>query len=499
MKPVRFLLAGLVCALGLALLTVDAQVYPPGYSINPYTGKPGPGPAAYNPYTGKGAPSAQHNPLTGTAAGPAINPLTGKPASISSNFNPLTGLHQPGAGAGATPSGQVASWPAADMPITGKAGPDLEPLDKVVLNMMNRHGVPGAALAVAKDGKLVYAKGFGWADLAASLPVNPLTLFGLASLSKPLTALAALLLIENGQLSLDDRVFAILSDIKAPPGAKANPLLQKITVRQLLNHSGGWDRAKSGDPTNWSPQIAQALKVPQPLTDEQFISFMLTQGLDFEPGTEHHYSNVGYILLGKIIEKKSGQKYEDFVRKHVLAAAGVGVNHAFVNEGHRAYQSNEARRYLAGTNVLLPPMDLPMVRAAGGWTTTAVDMVRVLTALDGSRGKGLLKNKTMVEMLAPPPAPMKPRADGSYPGLGWPTVTLSKEGEFSYLHDGQFHGMRTFLKRLPTGVNWVLLFNVSMQPDQQDAQVGKLAVQEVREHVEKLGQYPAVDLFKEFP
>jgi CubicO group peptidase (beta-lactamase class C family) len=223
---------------------------------------------------------------------------------------------------------------------------------------------------------------------------------------------------------------------------------------------------------------------------------MMTVPLNFEPGTQSQYSNVGYILLGQIIEKVTGQKYEDFVRKEVLERAGV--RRGFVNTGSRPYLPGEAHRYLAGTNVLLPPLDLPMVKAAGGWETTAVDMARVLTALDGSRGKPLLKEATFKLMLAPPPPPLPPRKDGGHWGLGWPQVVLSPQG-YSYIHDGQFHGMRTFMKRNARGVNWVLLFNVSMEPDQIDAGIIRQALAEVRREVEGIQRYPDVDLFAQYP
>jgi N-acyl-D-amino-acid deacylase len=478
----------------MVLVVTGVAIYAQYFPVNPYTGRPMPGAPPYNPYTGPGLPAAGANPWTGAPAGPAVNPFTNRPLPGNVAVNPFTGRPMPG-GRALGPAAGPAGWPLQKSPVQGKAGPGLEPLDGAVLAVMDRHGIPGAALAIAKEGRLVYAKGFGWADLGDATAVGPLTLFGLASLSKPLTALAILLLIEQGQLGLDDRAFDILKHLQPPRGARVDPRLSKITVRQLLNHSGGWDRGISGDPTNWSPQIARALNVPLPITEEQFTSFMMTVPLDFDPGTQAHYSNVGYILLGQIVAKVSGQRYEEYVRRNVLAPAGV--RRALLNAGNRLYFAGEARRYLAGTNVQLPPMDLPMVRAAGGWASTAVDMVRVLTALDGSRGKQLLKEATYRQMLAPPPPPLRPRKDGSYSGLGWPKVIPSAEG-LSYLHDGQFHGMRTFMKHSAKGINWVLLFNVSMQPDQLDDRIFAAALAEVHQRVEGFQQYPAVNLFDEY-
>ncbi len=494
----RFLVrGGILLTAGIVLgVAAHGQVPQGGNRYNPFTGGNTQQPAV-NPWTGAGAPGQRANPFTGApgASAPNLNPYTGTPMAGAGAYNSLTGTYQKGPVQMPT-SPQVYRWPRGKFPITGKAGPGLESIDRVVQTIMTRHGIPGAALAMAKDGKLVYARGFGWADLTAALAVDPLTRFGLASLSKPITALAILWLIEHGMLGLDDRAFDILRDIEPPRGARVDPRLKKITIRQLLNHSGGWNRDRSGDPANWEARIANQLGVPMPVRDEQFISFMMGMPLDFEPGTEVHYSNVGYILLGRIVAKVSGRSYEEFVQEKVLAPAGV--RGAFLSEGKRAYKNAEARNYLAGTSVLLPPMDLPMVRGAGGWTASAVDMVRFLTALDGSRGKALINEKTFKVMLAPPPPPLKPRPNGSHNGLGWPTVAITPQG-FAYIHDGNFHGMRTFMKRSDRGVNWALLFNVSMQPDQADLRVIRQAIQEVRREVEGLGSYPDIDLFGSFP
>ena len=126
--------------------------------------------------------------------------------------------------------------------------------------IMQRHGVPGAVLAVTKDGRLIHAKGYGFANADTDEPVRPDTRFPLASISKVLTTLAILKLVEANKLSLEDKPFEIIKHIKPPPGERVNPRLFKITIRQLLNHSGGWSRRVNGDPINWSRQVASACK-----------------------------------------------------------------------------------------------------------------------------------------------------------------------------------------------------------------------------------------------
>jgi N-acyl-D-amino-acid deacylase len=200
-----------------------------------------------------------------------------------------------------------------NLPIKGKAGPGLERLEEAILDVMDRHGIPGAAFALAREGRLLFAKGYGWANVTNGTQADPETLFALASLSKPITAVATLKLVEQGKLELDDAVFDILKDVQAPRGARVDPLLKEITVRHCLNHSGGWDRTVKGDRANWEPQICRAFSVRAPLTSSQFLEFVVGRPLDFKPGTQQKYSNVGYVILGDIITKVSGQPYLRYV------------------------------------------------------------------------------------------------------------------------------------------------------------------------------------------
>jgi N-acyl-D-amino-acid deacylase len=399
-------------------------------------------------------------------------------------------------GVPALAASQQPADPYARVPMTGKAGPGLETFDRAVLDLMDRHGIPGAALAIARDGKLVYARGFGWSDISSNTAVKPDTLFGMASISKPITAMAVLKLVEDGKLRLDEPAFRILKDIGPPRGARVDPRIHQITVRQLLNHTGGWSRSKSGDPIGWTPLISRAFRVRPPITPGQFISYMYSVRLDFDPGTQYEYSNVGYAVLAQIVRQVSGQSYEDYVRKNVLEPMGVRSARLHLTQGK--YYPGEAKGYLAGTVTEVPPLQLPMMQGSIGWSVSVVEMIRFLTALDGSRGKGFLKPDTFKAMLAAPPPPLKPRANGAYNGLGFHTVMVSGE-KYEYLQDGHYYGMRAFMKRNLRGVNWILTFNVSMQPDTVDTRIVKDAVQRVRERVESIKEYPKVDLFKEFP
>ncbi len=292
-----------VLALGVVALAAlpapPAQYTGPAIAYNVLTGRLATGRAGGNPLTQAGSPAPADNPLTGRSATPvpAPNPLTGAPQAA---YNPLTGRYGQ--------RGEQRSPPGSyqrRIPVTGKAGPGLEAADEAMLAVLEKHGIPGGALAIVKDGKLVLARGYGWGNLATSAPVIPDATFGVASLSKTLTAVAVLKLVEEGKLKLDDRVIGLLSHLKPPPGARVDPRLGTVTVRQLLNHSGGWDRKKSGEPWAYSWQVSRRLRVPLPIGTDQLTRFMLGVRLDFTPGTELQYSNYGYILLGQVIEKVS--------------------------------------------------------------------------------------------------------------------------------------------------------------------------------------------------
>ena len=147
--------------------------------------------------------------------------------------------------------------------------PKLAAYDELMTAFMREHQPPGAALAVTYHGRLVYARGFGHADLERHEPVRPGSLFRIASLSKPFTATAVLHLVEQGKLKLDERVLPILKlEPHLERGARLDPRWHEITVRHCLQHTGGWDRDKSFDPMSaeTAEQVAKALQVRCPFT-----------------------------------------------------------------------------------------------------------------------------------------------------------------------------------------------------------------------------------------
>ena len=191
----------------------------------------------------------------------------------------------------------------------------------------------------------VYAQGYGYRDVpgigdpATLRKASQCTPFRLASVSKPVTSLAILRLLQDKKLSLNDKVFGpggILQSMSDNPKQccpiKDNRILD-VTVYHLLTHTGGWDRdldVTNADPMFQSSQVASTLGIPGPSDCEDVIFYMFGQTLQHVPGAVYAYSNFGYCILGRVIEKITGLQYEEAVRQVLLDPAGVSRDEMYI-------------------------------------------------------------------------------------------------------------------------------------------------------------------------
>jgi CubicO group peptidase (beta-lactamase class C family) len=378
---------------------------------------------------------------------------------------------------------------------TGKAGAGLEHFDAMMQETLDHYHVPGGALAIAKDGRLVLARGYGWADVEARAPVRPMMLFGIASVSKSITAVTALKMVDDGKLKLDEPVLKLLGPLQPPPGTKEDPRWRRITVRMLLNHSGGWDADKSGDSTGWSERVAKDLHVAEPIDRRQLIRYMLGQPLDFDPGTESHYSNFGFALLGAVIEHVGGETYGEYVHRHTLIP--MGIQQARLPDREKDFARDEVHRYPASKTTPLPPAHPAVGDPAGGWKVSVVDLATFLCAVDGSRGKRFLSDEMTKDMLTTPKPPLKVRPAGGYFGLGWDTVLPGTTG-FSYSKNGGLPGIRSFIGHIDSGVNWAVVFNGDETRPKGEPDLDTYAIRHVRRMVAETKAWPDNDFFKFF-
>ncbi|RLT08616.1 MAG: class A beta-lactamase-related serine hydrolase, partial [Planctomycetota bacterium] len=185
-------------------------------------------------------------------------------------------------------------------PTTGIDDPRFTPLNELMSGFLAKHKLPGASLAVGRGGRVLYARGFGWANVEAKNSVQPDSLFRLASISKSITGVAVMRAVEQGRLSLDDKLLPRLGELV--PAEIPDARWRDITLRHLLQHTGGWDRDKSFDAMFRAVPFAKELGVDPPAKPEHIIRVMLTKPLDFAPGERYAYSNFGYCLLGRVLE-----------------------------------------------------------------------------------------------------------------------------------------------------------------------------------------------------
>ncbi len=369
------------------------------------------------------------------------------------------------------------AWQAI-LPMTGQAVPGLESYDRLIPALMTKWQMPGGAVAVARNGRLVFARGYGYADREAGQAVQPDALFRIASTSKPITSAAIFKLIEDGKLDLDAKVFSLLN-ITPLPGATVDPRLADITVRQLLLHSGGWNRDTTFDPMFISRQVAQAVGGPPPADANAIIRYMQGQPLQFTPGTNFSYSNYGYTLLGRVIEKVTGQTYEAFVKEKILRPAGVNcmrIGHTLLTE--RA--EREVRYYDFPGGRLVPsvfptgPQNvswpyggfyLEAMDANGGWIASPVDLLRFMTAVDGLDTRpDVLKTTTIHQMVTRPSPPLWVGWDWYY-STGWFIRPMNNDA--NWWHGGSMPGTTALLVRTYHGMTWAALFN--SRPSNPDA------------------------------
>ena len=366
--------------------------------------------------------------------------------------------------------------------ITGPALAGTERFDAAIPGLLTKFNSPGAQLAVAFRGRLLLARGYGIADReAGNVPVQPDSLFRIASNSKPLTALTILALVEQGKLSLDTKVFPFLGLTALPGATNLDARLQNITVQHLLNHTGGWDVEVSGDQVFQTTVIAAAAGVPAPADVDSIIRYQLGRRLDFDPGTRYAYANIGFVTLGRLIEKASGQSYADYVQANVLAKAGV--TRAVLSRTLLANrQPGEVRYYdypgapLAAsvfppTNTLVPwpygGFAMESVFATGGWAISTVDYVRLLCALDGTKpGPATIISPASIDLWTTrPPAPV-PVGAGIYYGLGIEVQPDAGVGlRASWFHSGSLPGTRSYMVRFSGGWTYAIHFNTRTSDD----------------------------------
>jgi CubicO group peptidase (beta-lactamase class C family) len=341
-------------------------------------------------------------------------------------------------------------------------GREFAAAEKTVNLFLRKWSIEGASIAISKDGKLIFARGFGHADTASRIETQPYSQFRIASISKLITAIAIMKLNETGKLSLDDKVFGtdgILND--SYYDKPKDKRVFNITVAHLLSHEAGWTQ-RYGDQMFMPLQIADRMGVKPPVDTKTIVRFALDKNLHFTPGKGRAYSNLGYSILGLVIEKVSGETYEEFCRKTIFEPLGIydmKIAGNLLSEKTpfevTYYEPADVvlKPSIYGTGELVSPSyggnDIRSLGAAGAWLATAPDLMRLLLAVDGFNTRpDILTDKSIRFM-----------TDGNngFAPVGWKATILNG----TWWRTGSFPGSAGMIKRQSNGISWVVLFNSS--------------------------------------
>ena len=291
-------------------------------------------------------------------------------------------------------------------------------IDAKIYNLMKTYSIPGISVSVTKGDEIIYNYGYGFADVSKKEPVTPKHLFRLASISKQFTTLCIMKLYEESKLNLDDKVFGtggvLDQEFPGVTGNKAN-----VSIRNFLQHNSGWNL--NPDPMFNSPYKDRSV-------DEQII-YMLNTNQATSVGSTYSYLNLGFGVLGKIIEKVSGKPYEEYL-KEVMALAGITDVH--VGKTLAGKRSNECIYYSQnGSNGYGNNMEA--IAAAGGVIASTEEMMKLIVQIDG-KGTDILKKATIDELYTPSP-------NYSRYALGWRVGHTLYPG--AHYHSGNLAGTAT--------------------------------------------------------
>ena len=340
--------------------------------------------------------------------------------------------------------------------------PQMKAVDELVDSFMQAWHIKGASLAVMKSDRLVYAKGYGWADEGKGLKMEPGNLLRMASVSKLLTATGIMILQERGLLNLMTPVFGPFGILNEYDKHIQDDNYYLINVEHLLRHQGGFT-SKRGDPMFSCLRVMERYGLKEPPCDSVLTRCLLTEPLDFEPGTDSEYSNFGYLLLSMIIEKISGRSYEDFIRAEVLEPCGCFDFHIAGNY-YRDRHPGEVRYYPPKGSRLSPDFhnngrdvercygasDIRGLSGSGAWVGSTVELARFIAAVDGLFGIPDLLTLGSIDLMT------RYIDEDTFP-LGWLSVTQNGE----WRRTGSFAGTNALIKCYPDGQCWILIFNTS--------------------------------------
>ena len=240
-----------------------------------------------------------------------------------------------------------AADPTSPLPITGAIRPEGQIFEDALLEYIAARNIPSASMVISKNGKWLVNRSYGYKDEEKTAPLGTSPMFRIASLVKPITASLIYDLESEGKISLEAPLFLgnkpdsdSISDSRTnakgyldlnrffPNGIPESfpEAIRTITIDQILQHKGGWDRSISGDPVFMSKKISEDLQLAELPTQDEIVRWTLSRPLDFQPGEKRAYSNFGFLLLGLVIEEITGSDYVEWAQQKMKDKCGIDLN-----------------------------------------------------------------------------------------------------------------------------------------------------------------------------
>jgi len=301
------------------------------------------------------------------------------------------------------------------------AAPATDEVARTVRAEMEKQKIPGAALLVARKGVTIRAEGYGMANVELSVPVKPDTIFQSGSVGKQFTATAVMMLVEEGKIGLDDHLNKYFTSVPS--------WWNDVTIRELLSHTAGF----TDYPKNFDER--------KDYTEDELLRIVESIPSAYPPGTQWSYSNLGYLTLGILIRRVTGEFYGDFLQERIFKPLGMSTTR-IIDEAdiipNRASGYRLENGQLKNQNWVSPSLN---TTADGSLYFSIVDLQKWDAAL---YGEGLLKHSTLQQMwTAAKLRDGKPNA-GHY-GFGW--FVESRHGHRMVEHEGQWQGFETQISR----------------------------------------------------
>lgn len=308
---------------------------------------------------------------------------------------------------------------AAPRPAPSKAE---DAVDRFIRAEMDKRHIPGLSLAIVKNGRLVKARGYGFADLEQGTAATPETVYDLGSIGKSFTATAVMILVERGRIGLDDKIRRHLPDLPAA--------WDDVRVRNLLNHTSGIPDYTSAPGLDWKRDY----------TPDELIALAAARPPHFDPGQRWRYVNTNYLLLDRIVEAVSGQTWDAFLAGEVFAPLGMAATRRQTQDVvlHRAapYDGDSKTRTFRNTGYMSPTL---FVNGSGGLLSTVLDLARWDAALYGDR---IVKQSTLRQMWQRTTLP-----DGTVKNYGFGHDVEEFQGRPWIGHSGALPGYETHIGR----------------------------------------------------